>query len=176
MMGVNHVLKTCHAYHQSSCSCKKMEQSEMAKGNMEPSNYQHLFHMKRGGMVASQTIKHVNDLNTSVQHPSAEISTFFFPAPRPTITCGICRGCGSFVSWRFKNMSESKTDPPGTLAHINSSCKGKELSNYFDLASMQIQGSFTPTYLSMHNYRHKSVSSWATGAILPRMSGVKVVS
>jgi len=85
MMGVNHVLKTCHAYHQSSCSCKKMEQSEMAKGNMEPSNYQHLFHMKRGGMVASQTIKHVIDLNASVQHPSAEISTFFFqPQDRPS--------------------------------------------------------------------------------------------
>ncbi|KAJ6913778.1 hypothetical protein NC651_016120 [Populus alba x Populus x berolinensis] len=38
MMGVSHILKTCHA-HQSSSSCKKMEQSEMAKGNMEPSNY-----------------------------------------------------------------------------------------------------------------------------------------
>jgi serine/threonine protein kinase HipA of HipAB toxin-antitoxin module len=93
---------------------------------------------------------------------------FFQPQDRPSHVASVATvdllshegfDCGSFVSRRFKNMSESKTDPPGTLAHINSSCKGKELSNYFDLASMQIQGSFTPTYLSVHNYRHKSVSS-----------------
>jgi hypothetical protein len=87
---------------------KNMEQSEMAKGNMEPSNYQHLFHMKRGGMVASQTIKHVNDLNASVQHPSAETSTFFFPAPRPTITCGICRDCGSLSHEGLKTCQRAK--------------------------------------------------------------------